>query len=85
VLEAMASGVPVLTSNVSSLPEIAGDVALNVDPDDDDALRAGLERVLEDSTWRSGASAQGVSRARDYPWSRCVDATVDAYSFVSRG
>lgn len=85
VLEAMASGVPVLTSNVSSLPEIAGDVALNVDPRDDDALRAGLERVLEDSTWRSGASAQGVSRARDYPWSRCVDATVDAYSFVSRG
>jgi alpha-1,3-rhamnosyl/mannosyltransferase len=85
VLEAMASGVPVLTSNVSSLPEIAGDVALNVDPRDNDALRAGLERVLEDSTWRSGASARGVSRARDYPWSRCVDATVDAYSFVSRG
>ena len=84
VLEAMASGVPVLTSNVSSLPEIAGNVALNVDPRDDDALRAGLERVLEDSTWRSSASARGISRARGYPWSRCVDATVDAYSFVSR-
>jgi alpha-1,3-rhamnosyl/mannosyltransferase len=84
VLEAMACGVPVLTSNVSSLPEVAGDVALMADPRDDDALRAGLLRVLEDSSWRSGASARGVSRARDYPWSRCVDATVDAYSFVSR-
>ena len=65
--------------------ELAGDVALMADPRDDDALRAGLERVLEDSSWRSGASARGVLRARDYPWSRCVDATVDAYSFVSRG
>ena len=85
VLEAMASGVPVLTSSVSSLPEVAGDIALLVDPRDDEALRAGLERVLEDSPWRSSASAHGVSRAREYPWSRCVDATVDAYSFVSRG
>lgn len=83
VLEAMASGVPVLTSNVSSLPEIAGDAALMIDPRDDVAMSAGLERLLEDSTWRTMATARGLSRAREYPWSRCVEATVDAYRAVS--
>ena len=83
VLEAMASGVPVLTSNVSSLPEVAGDAALTIDPRDDDALRNGLERLLEDDQWRTGAVARGVARARNYPWARCVDATVDAYSFAT--
>ena len=58
VLEAMASGVPVLTSNVSSLPEVAGDAALLVDPNDEDALREGLVRLLDDSAWRTNASAR---------------------------
>ena len=65
VLEAMASGVPVLTSNVSSLPEIAGDAALTVDPRDDVAMSAGLERLLEDSSWRDdGNRARHLTRAR---------------------
>ena len=83
VLEAMASGVPVLTSNVASLPEIAGDAALTVDPLDEDALRSGLERLLDDAEWRDAATLRGLSRARDYPWSRCVEATVAAYREVS--
>jgi alpha-1,3-rhamnosyl/mannosyltransferase len=83
VLEAMASGVPVLTSNVSSLPEVAGDAALMVDPNDEDSLRDGLARVLDDSTWRTHASARGIARSRDYPWSRCVEATIDAYRAVN--
>ena len=83
VLEAMASGVPVLTSNISSLPEVAGDAALTVDPTDEDALREGLARVLDDSAWRSEASARGIARSRDFPWSRCVDATIDAYRAVN--
>ena len=83
VLEAMASGVPVLTSNVSSLPEIAGDAALTVDPLDDEALRRGLLRLLEDSAWRAAGTARGIARAREYPWSRCVDATVEAYRTAS--
>lgn len=83
VLEAMASGVPVLTSNVSSLPEVAGDAALLVDPTDEESLRDGLARVLDDSTWRTHASARGIARARDYPWPRCVDATIDAYRAVN--
>ena len=83
VLEAMASGVPVLTSNVSSLPEVAGDAALCVDPLDETALRDGLVRLLEDTTWRFHAIRRGPERARDYPWSRCIEATVAVYREVA--
>lgn len=88
VLEAMASGVPALTSNVSSLPEIArdaeGDVALTVDPLDEHALRDGLQRLLEDSGWRRDATARGIVRARAFTWTRCVDETVAVYREVWR-
>jgi alpha-1,3-rhamnosyl/mannosyltransferase len=87
VLEAMASGVPVLTSNVSSLPEVArdahGEVALTVDPLDEAALRAGLERLLEDASWRAQAVPRGIERARAFPWTRCVEETVAAYREAS--
>jgi alpha-1,3-rhamnosyl/mannosyltransferase len=83
VLEAMASGVPVLTSNVSSLPEVAGDATLLVAPNDEHAIRDGLARLLDDSAWRTNASARGIARSRDFPWSRCVDATIDAYRAVN--
>ncbi len=87
VLEAIASGVPTLTSNVSSLPEIARDAAgaitLNVDPFDETALRDGLERTLEDTAWRDQSSTRGIARARELSWTRCVDQTVSVYREVS--
>jgi alpha-1,3-rhamnosyl/mannosyltransferase len=79
----MASGVPVLTSNASSLPEVAGDAALTIDPFDENALRRGLERLLEDAEWRAPAVERGIARARAYTWERCVDSTVDAYRAAS--
>ena len=86
VLEAMASGVPVLTSNVSSLPEIArdaaGDIALLVDPLDEVALSDGLMRALEDETWRRSVAPRGLQRASGFTWAACVDATIGAYREV---
>ena len=79
VLEALASGTPVLTSNVSSLPEICAGIALCVDPLDDEALRNGLERLLDDEDWRTRSAASGLAHAANFPWSRCVDETVGVY------
>lgn len=88
LLEAMASGVPVVTSNGSSLAELArdenGEVALAIDPLDEDALLGGLERVLEDTDWRAQAGARGLARAADFTWQRCVDATVSIYREIAK-
>lgn len=79
VLEAMASGTPTLTSNRSSLPEVAGDAALLVDPEDVGALTAKLERLLTDAEWRALAVERGLRQASPFSWERCVDETVAVY------
>ena len=88
VLEAMASGVPVLTSRGSSLEEIArddaGSIALCVDPLDEEALRAGLERLLQDEAWRGAATLRGLAQAGAFGWQRCVDATLAVYREFAR-
>src|SRR5262249_18965649 len=71
-LEAMASGTPVVTSNVSSLPEVAGDAAVLIDPLDPDAIADGLCRVLSDEGFRAELRAKGLARAREYSWERSV-------------
>jgi alpha-1,3-rhamnosyl/mannosyltransferase len=84
VLEAMASGTPVITSNVSSLPEVVGGAARLVEPQDVDSIRAALEDVLQDDDWRGAASAAGLVRAASFTWSECVDRTVSVYKKVMR-
>jgi glycosyltransferase involved in cell wall biosynthesis len=79
VLEALASGVPVLTANRASLPEVAGDAALLVEPEEVDALTAGLERLLVDQDWRTGAVERGLRQAGRFSWTRCVEETVAVY------
>ena len=79
LLEAMRVAVPVLTSNLSSLPEVAGDAALLVDPLDVDAIANGLWRILSDADLAAQLSAKGRARAREFSWERAARETLDVY------
>lgn len=78
----MASGIPVVTSNVSSLPEVVGCAALTVDPQDVSALSTALALGLEDDGWRTKAVAMGLERASLLTWADCVANTVAIYDKV---
>ena len=80
LLEAMACGVPVVTSNVSSLPEVAGDAALLVDPRDVDGLAAAVSRALRDAGLRERLRAAGLARARQFSWQTTARLTLDTYA-----
>ena len=81
-LEAMASGTPVVTSNVSSLPEVAGDAAILVDPYDVSSIVDGVRRVLTDPLLADELRRKGLTRARDFSWERSVTRTHDIYRLV---
>jgi glycosyltransferase involved in cell wall biosynthesis len=83
-LEAMASGTPVVTSNVSSLPEVAGDAAVLVDPYDTTAIKEGIKRVLIDPTLREELRRKGLQRAREFSWERSVGRTREIYFETAR-
>ncbi|MBP8129497.1 MAG: glycosyltransferase family 4 protein [Candidatus Hydrogenedentes bacterium] len=70
LLEAMHCGTPVLASNCSSLPEVAGEAGALVDPYDVDAIAASLERLLTDDAWRAQKAQAGAARARQFTWER---------------
>jgi alpha-1,3-rhamnosyl/mannosyltransferase len=83
VVEAMASGVPIITSSVSCLPEIAGNAAELVHPDDLDGLRASLTRLLEDDARHAELRSLGLDRAKRFSWQRCAEETVAVYRKVA--
>lgn len=74
IVEAMACGVPVLTSNVTSMPEIAGDAAVLVDPRNVEELASGLNRLIADASLRARLSARGLQRAAEFSWDRTATA-----------
>jgi len=78
VLEAMACGVPVVVSNRGSLPEVAGDAARPVAPDDVEALAGEMERLL-DAKSACDAAARGLAQARRYTWAKCAASALHAY------
>lgn len=85
VVEAMASGVPVVCSNATTLPEVSGGAAAMHDPHDVDALLGHLQRGLEDETWRHLAREQGLVQASRFSWERCARETMAVYQAVTSG
>jgi glycosyltransferase involved in cell wall biosynthesis len=79
VLDAMARGLPVLTSNVSALPEVAGDAALLVDPVDTASIAEGLRRLTGDVALRQRLTQQGLLRSAGFTWGRTVEETWKVY------
>ena len=82
VLEAMAAGKPVLTSDRDPMREVAGDAALLVDPCDVGAIADGLSRLLGDPALRERLAKVGPERARRFTWDACAEATLRAYHAV---
>lgn len=76
ILEAMACGTPVLTSTTSSLPEVAGDAALLVDPQDTCAIARALSRLLDDAALRDQLRSRGLAHAAHFTWDRCAVETL---------
>lgn len=79
VLEAMACGTPVVTSNVSALPEVAGDAALLVDPRSAEEIADAMARLRSDSELRLSLRARGLARAKEFSWKRAAQQTCLAY------
>ena len=78
-LEAMASGTAVVTSNVSSLPEVTGGAAVLVDPQSQDAIADGICRVLEDNVFRKELVTKGRARAKQFSWDRSIQHILEIY------
>ena len=74
-LEAMASGTPVVTSGVTSLPEVVGDAAVLIDPYDVESIAWGIRRVIEDSFLRKELRRKGLERAKRFSWDRTAGLT----------
>lgn len=79
VLEAMSSGVPVVCSDSSSLPEVVGSAALMCAPMDVETLAMNLLKGLEDNIWRTQAVTQGLQRSAGFSWERCAQETIAVY------
>jgi glycosyltransferase involved in cell wall biosynthesis len=79
VLEAMACGTPVLSSDASSLPEVAGSAGLSLPPHDIAAWTEALRRAYHDDAWRTESSRHGLIEAGRYRWSQTANATIDSY------
>lgn len=83
-LEAMASGVPVVVANRTSLPEVVGPAGMMVDPDDVDAMRESLLTLLEDGSVASRLANLGLQRAATFSWERCARETVQVYEHIAQ-
>jgi glycosyltransferase involved in cell wall biosynthesis len=80
IVEAMASGTPVITSNNSSMQEVAGGAALLIDPRSVAEITEAMVRVVEDASLRAELSAKGLKRSSEFSWQRTAELTMEAYA-----
>jgi glycosyltransferase involved in cell wall biosynthesis len=85
VLEAMQCGTPVVCSNTSSLPEVAGDAALLVDPLDVDALTQAMARLFEDTNLRQTLIERGYAQSQKFSWADCAARVLAALESAAQG
>jgi glycosyltransferase involved in cell wall biosynthesis len=79
ILEAMASGTPVITSNVSSMPEIAGSAAVLVDPESVEEIKKNIKEVLSDNELQKELITKGFKRAKEFTWEKAASQTAQVY------
>ncbi len=84
-IEAMACGAPVITSNLSSLPEVVGDAALLVDPRNIDEIAHAITHLLEDETAREALRQQGYQQAQKFTWAETARKTLHLYTQLQQG
>jgi len=82
VLEAMSLGVPAITSNVSAMPEIAGDAAVLINPESVDELYEGIKKLIEDKQFYNEMKEKAVFRASQFSWEKTAKETVEIYESV---
>ena len=82
ILEGMACGVPVITSNTSSMPEIAGDAAAIVDPYKSGEIKTAIAKILEDKTYRDKLCEKGMERAKLFSWKNMAEQYLNLYEEV---
>ncbi|MGZ8225175.1 MAG: glycosyltransferase family 4 protein [Methylococcaceae bacterium] len=81
-LEAMACGVPVIASEVSSLPEVVGDTGLLINPHDDQAVAQAIQRLVDDHDFRRQLAQKALARSAEFTWDKCTKQTIDVYRQV---
>ena len=79
ILEAMAAGTPVITSNIFSMPEIAGGAAHLVNPYNVDEIAEGIRQILSDTNYREKLISEGLRRSREFSWGKTAEETIKAY------
>ncbi|HJP17076.1 MAG: hypothetical protein CMD96_08975 [Gammaproteobacteria bacterium] len=82
IIEGMACGIPVITSNTSSMPEVAGDAALMVDPENINQISDEIKRTLSDNNLRDALVKKGINRAKLFTWQKTAQKTLEVYKEV---
>jgi len=82
ILEAMACGTPVITSNISSLPEVAGKAAILIDPIDEKGLKSAIESLISDKNAYLRCQELGFAQVKKFSWEQCAIKTLDVYQSV---